>query len=325
MFEFENSEVLYLLIFVLALPLLQWLYIQFFKKRLSNFINVENFKKRTRSKPKMAWLKTVIYSIVAALIILSLAGPRIGDSPSNIESSGYEIIICLDVSQSMLVADENPNRLGKAKKIIQEVIKNAGSDKIGLSYFTSLYYPQIPLTNDREIILEYLENVEPKNFEYTGSNIGLAIERSALMLQTKSKTSKIILLLSDGEDFANEIIPKNNDKYKQMYLYSVALGTKFGGKVPAINNDGFLPKARSKANPELLSKISKKWGGKLIEDKNPEDVAIEFWNKVAKHKKSTFKAGVVVNYKYYYHWFLIPALILLIIELFIFDVKRHEP
>lgn len=186
------------------------------------------------------YLKLAIRLCAIFIIIIALLGPIWGDKDEDVPTLGREIFILLDISGSMNAQDIAPSRLDHAKKILKPMLRSLSGDKIGLIVFADHAYIQCPLTQDTEAVEMFLELVSPGQLVQTGtefrSGLALALDRFEKSQSSDNYYSRIVILLSDGEDFGNKYgsiihrLLKTNTK-----VFPVGIGTVDGGPVPNIN------------------------------------------------------------------------------------------
>jgi len=277
-------------------------------------------------------LKTPIYGVFGkiglrtiyfVLIIISLLGPSFGSSKREIKSIGKDIIIAIDLSQSMNATDVPPTRLAKVKYELSKIIEEFSSDRIGIIIFSSEAFVQCPLTYDQAALNLFIETLHSGLVPNAGTDFGPALSMSLDKLETKEETNldtkaKIILLISDGEDFGEET-DNVLDKIKErgLKLFTLGIGTMKGSKIETPN--GIL-KDRSgndvitKLNSKSLKKLAARTGGKYFEinDRiNDSERLINTINQVEGELRDARIVDVSAN-KYIY--FLLAAFILIVID-----------
>ncbi len=277
-------------------------------------------------------LKTPIYGVFAkialrtiyfALFIIALLGPSFGSSKREIKSIGKDIMIAIDLSQSMNAADVPPTRLTKVKYELNKIIEEFSSDKIGLIIFSSEAFVQCPLTYDQAALNLFIETLHSGLVPNAGTDFGPALAMSLDKLNTKDESSidskaKIILLISDGEDFGEETSNALKEiKDRGVKLFALGVGTSKGSRIETRN--GYL-KDRSgnevitKLENKGLKKLAARTGGKYFEinDRvNDTERLINTINQVEGELRDARVVDVSAN-KYIY--FLLAAFILLLID-----------
>lgn len=267
-----------------------------------------------------------LYLRLAALILLvvALMRPQHGYVADTSNRNGADIMVALDVSTSMNAEDFKPDRITVAKEVLAEFIRGRAQDRIGLVVFAGKSYLQSPLTTDHTTVLNYLGQV------YTGmiedsTAIGMALATCVNRLKDSEAKTKIILLLTDGENNAGEIDPETAAKMAQalgIKIYSIGIGDPKGAPVKirdpqrtwgvyARNPDGslFLTKM-NEAGLRRISELSE--GGYFMA--TDEGKFREIFSRIDKMEKTKFKAHDVFIYDEHFTWFVWPALLLLLAE-----------
>ncbi len=267
--------------------------------------------------------KIALRSIYFALIIVSLLGPSFGNSKREIKSIGKDIMIAIDLSQSMNATDVPPTRLTKVKFELSKIINEFSSDRIGLIIFSSESFVQCPLTYDQAALNLFIETLHSGLVPNAGTDFGPALSMSLDKLDTKDDNgldtnAKIILLISDGEDFGEKTENALKEiKDRGVKLFALGVGTSKGSMIETRN--GYLTdrsgnKVITKLENKSLKKLAARTGGKYFEinDRvNDTERLINTINKVEGQLRDARVVDVSAN-KYIY--FLLAAFILLIID-----------
>ncbi|MDI9356364.1 MAG: VWA domain-containing protein [Chitinophagaceae bacterium] len=265
--------------------------------------------------------------IYFSLFLIALLSPSFGGEKREIKAIGKDIFICIDLSESMNASDIQPTRLEKLKFEIKKIAENFHSDRIGIIMFSSEAFMQCPLTNDLSALSLFIETLNTNLVPNTGTDFGPPLKMANEKLNdeqqasTKDQKSKILILMSDGEDFGeetSEIIEKIQEA--NIKLFPLGIGTEKGSKIKTENGfkkdkDG--QDVITKLNPSSLKKLAEKTGGKYFEiNENQNDVPrlINAISSIEGELREVKKVDVTTN-KYYY--FLSIGIILLIIDLLI--------
>jgi Ca-activated chloride channel homolog len=268
--------------------------------------------------------KIALRAVYFVLFIVSLLGPSFGSSKREIKSIGKDIMIAIDLSQSMNAADVPPTRMAKVKYELSKIIDEFSSDRIGLIIFSSEAFVQCPLTYDQAALNLFIETLHSGLVPNAGTDFGPALSMSLDKLDTKDDNgldtnAKIILLISDGEDFGEKTENALKEiKDRGVKLFALGVGTSRGSKIETPS--GYL-KDRSgnevitKLENKSLKKLAARTGGKYFEinDRvNDTERLINTINKVEGQLRDARVVDVSAN-KYIY--FLVAAFILLIIDM----------
>ncbi len=230
-FSWENPAYLYGLL-LLPLPyIMRWLL--HFKARQK--LEIALIEKEAVSSP-IAFLRhipSILMLILIALILVALARPQITDEKVDRFTEGIDIILALDISESMQIEDFKPNRLEAAKKVALDFIKGRFQDRIGIVVFSGDAYSLAPLTTDYNLLKTYISEINFDMIQNRGTAIGSALAVATNRMRESSAKSKVIILLSDGENTAGSIDPITSAELAHAYgckLYTIGVGKE--GPVP---------------------------------------------------------------------------------------------
>jgi Ca-activated chloride channel family protein len=203
-----------------------------------------------------AWLRKALVLAGLALLITALAGPRWGERIEEISKRGVDIMVCVDLSRSMLVEDVKPNRMERAKREITDLLSVARGDRIGLVLFAGRAFVQSPLTLDYEAIAMYLKHLEPGLIPVMGTDLGDAIDRAEQAFDANSHAERVIVLITDGEDHeAKGLAAARRAAQKGVRIFVLGMGDPAGGPVPADRGAGF---EKDETGQNILSRLNER-------------------------------------------------------------------
>jgi len=240
------------------------------------------------------------------------------------------VMIALDVSKSMLAQDVSPNRLERAKQMLSRLIDKLGNDRIGIVIFAGKAYLQMPITGDLPAAKMYLGSADTESVPTQGTVIGDALKMCNASFNSKEKKYKAVVLISDGEDHdeaADEIAKQmSNDG---VVIYTVGIGSTGGSPIidertGEMKKDAQGNTVISKLNETALRSIAEKGNGGYMLYNNTEAVASTIASQLSTMDQRAVKDDSLTNYDTYYQWFLGLALLLLLIELFISEMKNMQ-
>ncbi len=327
LFQFKNPEYFWLL---LIIPLLFGFFLlsqQLKKNKLKEFGDEELIQRLSPDYSKYRILfKFIALLVVVALLIIAAARPQTG-SKIRVETRSREIIIALDVSNSMLAQDVKPNRLERAKQIISKIFENNQSDRIGLIVFAGDAFVQIPVTSSYSSVDVFLSSITTNSVPIQGTNFAKAIEMCAAMFDKTDDSEKLILILTDGENHEQKAIDIAKKVHEQGIIIStVGVGKKNAVPIPNLqtgdykkDKDGKV--VLTKLNEVILTQIANAGGGKYFSTGN-------FFSDISQIQKQIDELGTVngkTEIEEYVDLFPYPiflASILLILE-FIFLERRN--
>jgi Ca-activated chloride channel family protein len=269
--------------------------------------------------------KIVLTVIGLTLIIIGAAGPRIGSMLKEVEQKGREIIIALDVSNSMLAEDIKPSRIVRAKQLIGRMVDEMDNDKIGLIVFAGDAYTQIPITDDYPSVKMFLSTTGPEMISKQGTAIGTAIELAIrsfpsdneVLEDNESLKNKAIIVITDGENHEDDAIGAAKTAFdKGIKIFTIGLGDPDGVPIPL--RPGSIEKRRNKDGTVVVSKLNEKL---LIEIATEADGAYipvgrisSLMDELNKLQKTELKKKVYSDYAERYQYFIGFGLLILFIE-----------
>ena len=272
--SFNNPE----LFFLLILPLVHALWHFFSKNNIENvliFSNTSFFSTKKNIKERLIHLPYLLQILSICLIIVSLARPQTTSSWEESKTEGIDIIIAMDISGSMLAQDLKPNRLDASKKIAIDFISKRQNDRIGLVIFSGESFTQCPLTTDYNTLINLFNDIEYGMVD-DGTAIGDGLGNSINRLMDSEAKSKIVILLTDGENTKGKISPLTaadiaaSDSIN-IKVYTIGVGTKGMAKSPvAIDYNGrfIYDYVEVKIDEKTLTEIANKTGGEYFRATN---------------------------------------------------------
>ncbi len=329
--RFEHKEYLWGLLILLPLILL-WILAAIQKKRkLKSAGDIELLNKLFKDKflPFERW-KNLLVLLSIALLILSLANLQFGASMEKVKREGVDLVIALDVSNSMLAEDVVPNRLEKTKQLIYRLIDNLSNDRIGLIIFAGRAYVQMPLTIDYAAAKMFISNVSPSLVPTQGTAIGEAIQMAEQLFEQGEKKYKTLVIFSDGENHeGNAIEEARNSRKKGTIIHTIGVGTVKGAPIPVYRGNRIIDYRRDKndqiiltrMNENMLQQIALEGGGKYFRLSSSENTIKELVKQIERQEKKEIDTRVVTDYNSKYQIFLGLALFFLCLE-FILPLKK---
>ncbi|GIJ93817.1 BatB protein [Capnocytophaga stomatis] len=281
---------------------------------------------RSRFKP---WLKFSFLAVIIVLLCIALANPKIGTKIETVKREGVDVVFAIDVSKSMLAEDVAPNRIEKAKRLVFETMSQLKGDRIGIVAYAASAYPQLPLTTDHSAAKMFLQSMNTDMLSSQGTAIQEAIRMGSSYFDENLPTSRILIIISDGEDHemgATEIATEALSR--GINIYTIGVGTEKGAPIPIKEGNTQTYKRDrngevviTQLNKELLQQIAQNASGKYINGDNTKEAVEEIVKILDGTEKSEFETQKFVDYKDQFQWFLAGALLLLVLDLFIFERK----
>lgn len=327
-YQFENIEFLWLLLIIPLLIVWQW----FKNKQQSPELKFPGASLLAAQGANwLAKLRPLLYAlrlIAIALVIVAMARPRTSEENSKTKSAeGIDIVMAIDVSTSMLSKDLRPNRLEATKKVASDFITERPNDRIGMVVYAGESYTQTPLTSDHKIILNTMQDIK-NGLIQDGTAIGMGLATAVNRLKNSKAKSKVIILLTDGENNAGEIDPMTAAQLAEEFkirAYTIGVGTKGTAPTPyAYDMRGNLVYKNLPVNidEDLLKNIAKQTGGKYFRATDNEKLN-EIYAEIDKLEKTKLQELKFYSYDEKFEKFALVAFILFGLELLLrFTVYR---
>lgn len=266
------------------------------------------------------------------LMILALCQPHFQKKEITVERKGVDILILLDVSQSMLAKDIAPTRLDKAKLELETLVEKLGSDRIGIVAFAGDAFIQCPLTTDHNAIKLFISSVNPNLLPVPGTMIGRAIQVGGRAFMDAEKEFKAMILLTDGEDQGSEPMTQAKiAKEAGIRIFTIGIGTPSGGTLPSEFERGALKKDThgniilSKLDEALLKKIAVETGGTYYRASRGEIEVDDLTRRIRQMTQKGFKKDKSFEYEENFQLFLLLALAALLLEMFLSERREVKP
>jgi Ca-activated chloride channel family protein len=306
-YEWENE---YILLLLLSIPLFFLIKLLFNK---NNFIEV-SIPSSNLIKYKFSLLRLIpnsIFILSIIYIIISLARPQKSNEKVEKWSEGIDIMLVIDISESMQIEDFKPNRLESAKNVAKEFINGRFQDRIGLVVFSGESYSRCPLTTDYILLNEYVDEISFDLISSRGTAIGSAIAIATNRMRESKSKSKILILLSDGDNTAGNIDPVTSAQIAKAYgikIYSIAIGKN--GKVP-FGKDYFgrTRYVENSLDEKNLREIATITNGKFYRASNNSSLE-NIFNVIDEFEKTEIKENRYKNTVDYYQYYLLWSIVL---------------
>lgn len=331
MFRFGHPEYLYLLAIIPILAFMQIIFQRQRKKRLKKFGNLQLLE---HLMPDVSFVRPAVkfYLLLLALIalIITLASPQFGTKLETVKRKGIELVIALDVSNSMNATDIEPSRLARAKLAIERLTGRLVNDRIGLIVFAGQAYTQLPITTDYPSARLFLSSISTETVPTQGTAIGAAINLATNSFSQQEDINRAIIVITDGEnheDNALEAALQAADK--GIKVYTVGMGSPQGAPIPVSpGNTNVFMKDRagnvviSKMNSDLLQRIATAGNGDYIAANNIRSGINELIDQLAELEKSEIESKIYTDFEDQFQYIAVLALLLLLVEFIILDRKN---
>jgi len=327
--QFQYPQAFYLLALV-PLFLLLFIFYRLWKRKRIRQIGDPKlvtmlFKNHS---PVKASIKFFLVVFVFAAGCVALANPRKQDQGTTEARKGIDLVIALDISNSMLATDREPNRLTRAKQFISKLIDNLKDDRIGLVVFAGNGYLQMPLTFDQSAARLYVSAANPGAINVQGTSISDALQKAELAFGEETERFRSVVLITDGETHDEDALDKAKELAgKGVMINSVGIGSAEGATImdtatasPKRDESGQV--VVSKLNEQILQQIAAVTNGVYIHLESADAAVKEVMAQYSQIDKKALGDSSLFTYKTFYGWVAVPMLLLLIAELYIPDRKK---
>lgn len=344
--DFKDKE-----FFLLLVPVFAFFVWNFFFKRkknptifhpLTGFLSQQlNRDKGSRLahqlRKRLLWVPVALFFTAIVLMVFALARPQTSDTKVKRNFDGIDIMIAMDISDSMLIEDMKPyNRLEAAKETIKQFVQKRSSDRIGIIVFAGEAFTLVPLTLDYELILKRVSEISTarKARIKDGTALGVALANAAGRLKESTAKSRVIIFMTDGENNSGTIDPDTGLEIAKGFghkVYSIGIGRDGPTRIPVYIEDNFgnaikqYQPFESTVNEELLSRMAKETGGKYFRASKEDSLAGVF-SEIDRLEKTKVEVNRYTRYNEHYYTFLNWALVLFLIGLILTEtVLRRRP
>ena len=276
--------------------------------------------------------KAILVLLGLAFVCVALARLQFGTHLENVKREGIDIVVAVDLSNSMLAQDMRPNRLEKAKQEIRNIIDRLGGDRIGLVAFAGEAFVQCPLTLDYAAARMLLSIMDERTVSVQGTSLSSAIEASQKAFTQLEKKHKVLLLLTDGEDQeGNAVEAATKARQDGIKIYTVGIGDPAGEPIPVFdrsgNQVGFKKDPQgevivSRLDEATLQRIALETGGKYYHATAGELELDKIFDEISQMEKKELEGTLRTVYDDRYQWPLLLALVLIVGEFFVSERKK---
>jgi Ca-activated chloride channel homolog len=333
LFRFANPDFLYLL---LLLPVVILFYIIDVIRKRNALQRLGDKNLVERLVPELSQTRTLIKFILQLVVlssgIIMLARPQFGSKIEDVKKQGVEVIIALDVSNSMLAEDIQPNRLTRAKQAISRLVDNLDNDKIGLIVFAGDAYTQIPVTTDYISAKMFLSTISPDMVPKQGTAIGAAIDLGLRSFSPGEGKSKAMIIITDGENHEDDPVSAAEEASKaSVVIHTIGIGSTEGVPIPVMSNGrkDYLKDAGgttviTKLDEDILKKIAVSASGNYVRASNSNIGLDEIYSEIKRMKKQELESSVYTEYNDQFQIFAVIVLCLLMIDFLVMERKNRR-
>jgi Ca-activated chloride channel homolog len=327
MFKFEHTIYFYAFAAIpIMLLLVVWYFISRKKKlkRLGDVSLVQQLIPYSSRRKRIA--KVILFLLGFSSLIIALCNLQTGSKLTEVKREGADIIVCLDVSNSMLAQDLSPNRLTRAKYALEKMIDLLEGDRLGLVIFAGEAYVQLPITTDYNAAKMFLESIGPGMVPVPGTNLADAIKKASESFSNDEGKNRAIILITDGENHESEAIEAADEAGKKGIMIStIGIGSQNGVPIPLIENGAVKGYRKdkdgqtvvTKLNADLLKTIAGKASGVFVQASQSDLGLGAVLDKIGELDKAQLESKMYTDYEDQFQWFLGLALILFFVEFLI--------
>jgi len=331
--RYENIEFLYLLYGLIGFVLLFLYYRKWKKKAFESFGKINTIKGLIPTYSKIREnIKLVILLLCITTLIIGIANPQIGTKMEEVKREGVDLMIALDLSNSMLCEDIKPNRLERARQAISRLIDKLEGDRIGLIVFAGDAYVQLPITTDYSAAKLFLSTVNTNIVPSQGTSIGKAIVLSMSSFDMDNGQNKAIIIITDGENHEDDALQQAKKANEQsIFVHTLGMGLSKGGPIPIYNqygnNIGYRKDKEgntviSKLNEQMLQDIASTGKGTYVRANNTQAGLSTLFAEINKMEKKEIGTMIFTDYKDRFQLFLAITLLLLFFDLILLSRKN---
>lgn len=328
MLRFEDPIYLWMLLIIPILVLVRFIVWQKRKRNLRKFGDPSLLKEMMPDVSKYRpTIKFCLLLSAITILIFMIARPQVGSKISHEKREGIEVLIALDISNSMLAQDVIPSRLEKSKLLIEDLVDHFTNDKVGLVVFAGDAFVQLPITNDYVSTKMFLQNINPSLITTQGTDLARAISLSQSCFTQREHIGRAIIVITDGEDHEGGALEAAREAYKKgINVFILGVGTSKGAPIPD-GNGGYLKDnsgqtVLSALNEQMCQQVAKAGNGVYIHVDNTSDAQERLNKELSKLQSGISDTVVYSEYNEQFQIFGIILLLLLIVETILLESRN---
>ena len=328
MLRFEDPIYLWMLLIIPILVLMRFIAWRKRKRNLRKFGDPSLLKEMMPDVSKYRpTIKFCLLLSAITILIFMIARPQVGSKISHEKREGIEVLIALDISNSMLAQDVIPSRLEKSKLLIEDLVDHFTNDKVGLVVFAGDAFVQLPITNDYVSAKMFLQNINPSLITTQGTDLARAISLSQSCFTQREHIGRAIIVITDGEDHEGGALEAAREAYKKgINVFILGVGTSKGAPIPD-GNGGYLKDnsgqtVLSALNEHMCQQVAKAGNGVYIHVDNTSDAQEKLNKELSKLQSGISDTVVYSEYNEQFQIFGIILLLLLIVETVLLESRN---
>lgn len=334
MLKFAEPDFFYALVMIPLFIILFWLMISWKKRAIRRFGESSLMNRLmpdiSRGRPVF---KFVLAMLAFTMIVVALANPQIGSKLEKAKRKGIDLVIAIDVSNSMLAQDIKPSRLQRARQAVSKLVDELKNDRIGIVVFAGNAYVQLPITTDYSAAKLFLSTIGTDLVPTQGTAIADAIRLSVDSFD-ENDHEKAIVIITDGEDHEGDAVEAAKAAVeKGIRVYTIGMGLTEGGPIPVYdkygNQQGFKKDLKNeivitKLNENMLRQIASAGNGMYVRANNTQAGLERIFEEINKLEKTEFESRMFSDYEDRFQYLIAVALVLLLIEFFILERRSRR-
>ena len=328
MLRFEDPIYLWMLLIIPILVLMRFIVWRKRKRNLRKFGDPSLLKEMMPDVSKYRpTIKFCLLLSAITILIFMIARPQVGSKISHEKREGIEVLIALDISNSMMAQDVIPSRLEKSKLLIEDLVDHFTNDKVGLVVFAGDAFVQLPITNDYVSAKMFLQNINPSLITTQGTDLARAISLSQSCFTQREHIGRAIIVITDGEDHEGGALEAAREAYKKgINVFILGVGTSKGAPIPD-GNGGYLKDnsgqtVLSALNEQMCQQVAKAGNGVYIHVDNTSDAQERLNKELSKLQSGISDTVVYSEYNEQFQIFGIILLLLLIVETILLESRN---
>lgn len=327
-FRFANPHLLWLLLIVVVLVALFISSRYMSKAALKRFGNIAILSSLMNgvSEGKLR-IKFILEVLAFSALVIAAARPQFGSKLETVKKEGIEVMVCLDISNSMLAEDIQPNRLEKAKRMLSRLLDQMENDQVGLIVFAGDAFTQLPITNDFVSAKMFLSTIDPKMVSIQGTAIGSAINLAVRSFTPNEESQKAIVLITDGENHEDDAQGAAQQALERgIHTHVIGIGSVQGALVPDDSGRPGSYRKDNEGNPvtthldeEMAKSIAAAGQGVYAHADNSNSAINVIVEELSHLQTAELESHVFADYEDQFQWFLWIAFFCLLIDLIVLD------
>ena len=333
MFRFENIDILYALLLIPVFIIIFWYVVRWRRSALKKFgelsVTGRLMPEISRGRPTF---KFVLLMLAYAFLVVGMANPQIGSKLEKVQRKGFDLMLALDISNSMLAEDITPNRLQRAKQAISKLIDRLSNDRIGIVVFAGRSFTQLPITTDYAAAKLFLNTINTDLIIEQGTAIGSAIELAAGSFVKDDKKNKAIIIITDGENHEDDAVEQAKLAADNgIKVNTIGMGLPEGGPIPVYRGHTLIGYRKdnqgntvvTKLDEILLQQIASAGNGVYVRANNTKAGLNKIFNEINKMEKKEYDSKLYSDYEDRFQYFIGFGLLLLLFELLTLERKNR--